>query len=128
MKIVKSSNYDSTTKTQTGIQGLDEITYGGLPRGRSTLICGGPGCGKTLLAMQFIINGATLYDEPGVFVAFEETEKELAENFRSLGYNLEKLSKARKIIVDHIQVNRDEIEETGEYDLEGLLHQTGSRD
>jgi circadian clock protein KaiC len=112
-------------KSPTGIQGLDEITGGGLPKGRPTLICGNAGCGKTLLAMEFLVRGAMTYDEPGVFIAFEETEKELTANVKSLGFDLEKLMKEKKIFIDHVHVERSEIEETGEYDLEGLFVRIG---
>ncbi|QHT65440.1 KaiC family protein [Rhodocytophaga rosea] len=112
-------------KTQTGIDGLDEITQGGLPKGRPTLICGSAGCGKTLMAMEFLVNGATLYNEPGVFMAFEETSEELATNVASLGFDLKKLSEEKKLKVDYVYVERSEIEETGEYDLEGLFIRLG---
>jgi circadian clock protein KaiC len=112
-------------KAATGIPGLDEITGGGLPRGRPTLVCGSSGCGKTLLAMEFLVRGATQYDEPGVFVAFEETAKELAENVRSLGFDLEALAKDKKVVVDYVRVERSEIEEVGEYDLDGLFIRLG---
>lgn len=108
-------------KSPTGIQGLDEITHGGLPKGRPTLICGNAGCGKTLLAMEFLVRGATLYNEPGVFMAFEETEKDLTENVSSLGFDLTRMTAEKKILLDHVHVERSEIEETGEYDLEGLF-------
>lgn len=108
-------------KSPTGINGLDEITGGGFPKGRPTLVCGNAGCGKTLLAMEFLVKGATLYDEPGVFMAFEETETELSTNVRSLGFDVDKLIKEKKIFVDHIHLERSEIEETGEFDLEGLF-------
>ena len=108
-------------KTPTGIQGLDEITGGGLPKGRPTLICGNAGCGKTLLAMEFLVRGATKYNEPGVYMAFEETEQELTTNVASLGFDLEKLVAEKKILLDHVHIERSEIEETGEYDLEGLF-------
>src|SRR5580765_7686875 len=108
-------------KALTGIQGLDEITQGGLPRGRPTLICGSAGCGKTLLAMEFLIRGATEYGEPGVFMAFEESGEELTQNVRSLGFDLDKLVEQKKLILDFVRVERNEIEETGEYDLEGLF-------
>jgi len=108
-------------KAPTGIAGLDEITNGGLPRGRPTLVCGSAGCGKTLLAMEFLVRGATEYQEPGVFVAFEETVEELTQNVRSLGFDLTKLVKQKKIALDFVRVERSEIEETGEYDLEGLF-------
>lgn len=108
-------------KSPTGIQGLDEITGGGLPRGRPTLVCGGPGCGKTLLAMEFLVRGVAQYDEPGVFMAFEETAADLTQNVRSLGFDLDDLQKKKKLVVDFVRVERSEIEETGEYDLEGLF-------
>src|SRR5436190_23414956 len=108
-------------KCPTGIRGLDEITFGGLPRGRPTLVCGTAGCGKTLLGMEFLVRGATLFDEPGVFVAFEESAKELTENVRSLGFDLDKLQRQKKLLVDYIHVERSEITETGEYDLDGLF-------
>jgi circadian clock protein KaiC len=108
-------------KCPTGIAGLDEITGGGLPRGRTSLICGSAGCGKTLLATEFIVRGATEFDEPGVFVAFEETANELAQNVASLGFDLHALERQRKVVLDHVHVQRSEIAETGEYDLEGLF-------
>jgi circadian clock protein KaiC len=108
-------------KLSTGITGLDEVTEGGLPAGRPTLIAGNAGCGKTLMAMEFLIKGATEYNEPGVFVAFEETKDDLIQNVASLGYDLNKLISAKKIYIDHVEVERSEIEETGEYDLEGLF-------
>jgi circadian clock protein KaiC len=113
------------SKSPTGIVGLDEITGGGFPTGRPTLICGNAGCGKTLLAMEFLVNGATEYDEPGVFIAFEETENELKENVSSLGFNLDKLKKENKILIDHVHLERSEIQESGEYDLEGLFVRIG---
>ncbi len=112
---------NAISKAPTGIQGLDEITFGGFPAGRPTLICGSAGCGKTLLAMEFLIRGATEYNEPGVFIAFEETSQELTENVRSLGFDLAKLVKEKKILLIHVQIERSEIQETGEYDLEGLF-------
>lgn len=108
-------------KTPTGIRGLDEITYGGLPKGRPSLVCGSPGCGKTLLGLEFLINGARQYSEPGVFMAFEETPEELIANVSSLGFELNRLVEKRLIALDHIRIERSEIEETGEYDLEGLF-------
>jgi circadian clock protein KaiC len=112
-------------KSPTGIPGLDEITGGGLPKGRPTLIAGSAGCGKTLFAMEFLVNGATQYDEPGVFVAFEENAEELAQNVASLGFDLKKLIKQKKLIVDYIRVERSEFQEAGEYDLEGLFIRLG---
>jgi circadian clock protein KaiC len=108
-------------KACTGIPGLDEITTGGLPRGRTTLVCGGAGCGKTLLGMEFLVHGATQYDEPGVFMAFEETPEELAQNVSSLGFDLQKLIQQKKLSVDYVRIERNEIAETGEYDLEALF-------
>src|SRR4051795_12490121 len=112
-------------KAPTGIEGLDEITGGGLPRGRPTLICGSAGCGQTLLAMEFLVRGATQFDEPGVFLAFEETAEELTQNVRSLGFDLDELVGRQKLLVDYVHVERSEIEETGEYDLEGLFIRLG---
>jgi circadian clock protein KaiC len=108
-------------KCPTGIQGLDEITDGGLPRGRPTLVCGGAGCGKTLLAMEFLVRGAVEFDEPGVLMAFEETEAELKANVGSLGFDLDGLVRRKKIVVDYVHVERSEVQESGEYDLEGLF-------
>jgi len=112
-------------KAATGIIGLDEITEGGLPRGRPTLVCGAAGCGKTMLAAEFLIRGALQFGEPGVFMTFEETAKELSENMQSLGFDLAKLQRQKKISLDYVRVERSEIEETGEYDLEGLFIRLG---
>ena len=112
-------------KAATGIQGLDEITGGGLPLGRPTLICGAAGCGKTMLAMEFLVRGATQFGEPGVFMMFEENAAELTANVRSLGFDLEKLAAQKMIVLDHVHIERSEIEETGEYDLEGLFIRLG---
>jgi circadian clock protein KaiC len=108
-------------KCPTGIQGLDEITDGGLPRGRPTLVCGDAGCGKTLLAAEFIVRGAVQFGEPGVFMAFEETEAELTANVGSLGFDLADLVRRGKIVLDYVHLERSEIQESGEYDLEGLF-------
>ena len=108
-------------KSPSGVQGLDEITNGGLPKGRPTLICGGAGSGKTLLAASFLLNGVVRYGEPGVLMTFEETSEELASDLASLGYDLPKLVAEGQLIVDYVRVERSEIEETGEYDLEGLF-------
>jgi len=113
------------SKSRTGIKGLDEITGGGLPAGRPTLVCGGAGCGKTLLALEFLVRGATLYDEPGVFMAFEETADELTSNVASLGFDLGDLIARRKLHVDYVHIERSEIEETGEFDLDGLFVRLG---
>jgi circadian clock protein KaiC len=108
-------------KCPTGIKGLDEITGGGLPRGRPTLICGGAGCGKTLLAAEFLVRGAAQFNEPGVLVTFEETEAELKANVSSLGFDLAGLVKRKKIIIDFVHIERSEAQETGDFDLEGLF-------
>ncbi|GAB3892628.1 circadian clock protein KaiC [Larkinella knui] len=112
-------------KTRTGIIGLDEITRGGLPKDRPTLICGSAGCGKTLFSIEFIVNGALSFGEPGVFMSFEEKAEELALNVASLGYDLRKLQTDKLIRVDHVHIERSEIEETGEYDLDGLFIRLG---
>src|SRR5881227_3365491 len=123
------SGYNATPlslpKAGTGIKGLDEITDGGLPRGRPTLVCGSAGCGKTLLAIEFLVRGATQFSEPGVFLAFEETAEELAQNVRSLGFDLDDLIAREKLAVDYVHVERGEIEEAGEYDLTGLFIRLG---
>jgi circadian clock protein KaiC len=108
-------------KTLTGITGLDEVTNGGLPKGRPTLVCGSAGCGKTLLAMEFLVRGATQFNEPGVFVCFEENEAELTKNVASLGFDLKRLVARKMVALDHVHIERSEIHETGEYDLEGLF-------
>jgi circadian clock protein KaiC len=110
----------------TGIKGLDEITNGGLPKGRPTLVCGGAGCGKTLLAMEFLVRGATEFNEPGVFMAFEETAEDLTKNVASLGFDLKDLAARKKIVLDFVYIERSEIEESGEYDLEGLFIRLGA--
>ena len=115
----------SLLKSPTGITGLDEITGGGLPSGRPTLISGSAGCGKTMLAMEFLVRGATQLGEPGVFMMFEENAKELTANVRSLGFDLDELVEQKKIVLDHVHIERSEIEETGEYDLEGLFIRLG---
>lgn len=112
-------------KAPTGIEGFDEITNGGLPKGRPTLVCGSAGCGKTLFSMEFLVRGATEFGEPGVFVAFEESEDDLATNVASLGFDLDDLRARNLIRLDQIIVERAEIEETGEYDLEGLFIRLG---
>jgi circadian clock protein KaiC len=112
-------------KAPTGIEGLDQITAGGLPKGRPTLVCGGAGCGKTLFAMEFLVRGATQFGEPGAFIAFEETGEELAANVRSLGFDLDALVAANRISVDHVLIEPAQIAETGEFDLEGLFLRVG---
>jgi circadian clock protein KaiC len=113
-------------KCPTGIKGLDEITKGGLPKGRPTLICGSAGCGKTLLAMEFLMRGAMTYGEPGVFITFEEMPDDLAKNFISLGFDLHDMMSRGLIATDYVYIERSEIEETGEYDLEGLFIRLGN--
>ena len=108
-------------KSPTGIQGLDEITYGGLPAGRPTLVCGGAGSGKTLLAASFLVHGAQRFGEPGVLMTFEENGEELSSDVASLGFDLQGLVEEGKLFIDHVRIERNEIEETGEYDLEGLF-------
>ena len=112
-------------KSPTGITGLVEITGGGLPRGRPTLVCGAAGCGKTLLALEFLVRGATQFGEPGVFMMFEEKAQELTDNVRSPGFDLDKLVARKKIVLDHVRIERSEIEETGERDLTGLFIRLG---
>lgn len=128
MKAVKGIEKEDRTlpKAPTGIQGLDEITRGGFPRGRPTLVCGSAGAGKTLLAMEFLVRGATEYNEPGVFMAFEETAPELTQNVRSLGFDLDELAKKKKLVIDFVRIERSEIDETGDYDLEGLFIRLGA--
>jgi circadian clock protein KaiC len=124
---MKTNGHKSTSpatclpKCPTGIQGLDEITGGGFPRGRPTLVCGGAGCGKTLLAVEFLVRGAVQFGEPGVFMSFEETEAELKANVASLGFDLAGLVRRKKIVLDYVHIEASEITETGEYDLEGLF-------
>ena len=112
-------------KAATGIQGLDEITRGGLPKGRTTLVCGTAGCGKTMFAMEFLVRGAQQYGEPGVFISFEESAEDLAQNVASMGFDLKALIARKKVVVDHIRVVKSEIEETGSFDLEGLFIRLG---
>jgi len=118
-------SFGSLPKSPTGITGLDEITGGGLPTGRPTLVCGSAGCGKTMLAVEFLVRGATQFGEPGVFMMFEETAADLTANVRSLGFDLDKLVAEKQIVLDHVHIERSEIEETGEYDLEGLFIRLG---
>ncbi len=124
MPVKKRATVSALPKVRSGIRGLDEITSGGLPRGRPTLVCGGAGAGKTLFSVEFLVRGIEM-GEPGVFMAFEETAEELAQNVASLGFDLEHLSAQKKLFVDFVHVERSEIEETGEYDLEGLFVRLG---
>src|SRR3984893_12050960 len=127
-KAVQKRNIINPTlpKAPTGIEGRDEITRGGFPRGRPTLICGSAGAGKTFLAMEFLVRGATEYNEPGVFMAFEETASELTQNVRSLGFDLDELVRRKKLAIDFVRIERSEIDETGDYDLEGLFIRLGA--
>jgi circadian clock protein KaiC len=117
----KASRTPVLLKVPTGIQGLDELTGGGLPKGRSTLLCGGAGSGKTLLAMEFLVKGVEQFGEPGIFVSFEEDAEELAQNFASLGHDLNRLVAQRKLAIDFILLQRSEVGESGDYNLEGLF-------
>jgi circadian clock protein KaiC len=108
-------------KTPTGIKGLDALTLGGLPAGRPTLLCGAAGCGKTLFAMTFLVKGASVFDEPGVFMSFEERAQDLETNVASLGYDVANLVASKMLAIDHVYIERSEIEESGEYDLEALF-------
>ncbi|HWR16679.1 MAG TPA: circadian clock protein KaiC [Terriglobales bacterium] len=111
----------SLQKIPTGIPGLDNITYGGFPKGRTTLIAGGAGSGKTLLGMEFLVQGILQYGEPAVAMTFEETAEELSSNVASLGYELDEMIRRNMLLIDYVHVERRQIEETGEYDLEGLF-------
>jgi len=108
-------------KSLTGIAGFDQITNGGLPKGRPTIVCGGPGCGKTMFAMEFLVRGATEFNEPGVLMTFEETGDEMTKNVASLGFDLKALAARKKIMMDYVKIEPAEIQETGAYDLEGLF-------
>src|SRR5256714_5773781 len=108
-------------KSFTGITGFDEVTHGGIPKGRPTIVCGGPGCGKTMFAIEFLVRGATHFGEPGVLMTFEETADEMAKNVASLGFDLKDLAAKHKLVTDYVRIEPSEIQETGEYDLEGLF-------
>ena len=125
MKKMEKKLNKSLPKSPTGIEGFDEITLGGVPKGRPTLICGGAGCGKTLFGLEFLVRGVKQFNEPGVFMSFEETKEELIANVTSLGFDLQDLIDKKKIALDHVHIERSEIEETGEYDLEGLFIRLG---
>ena len=125
MKQMLTATHPTVAKARTGIDGLDEITGGGLPAGRPTLVCGSAGSGKTMLAMEFLVRGATQFNEPGVFMMFEESAAEITANVRSLGFDLDALTARDLIALDYVHIERSEIEETGEYDLEGLFIRLG---
>ena len=108
-------------KARTGITGFDEVTNGGVPKGRPTIVCGGPGCGKTMLGLEFLVRGATQYNEPGVLMTFEETSEEMTKNVASLGFDLKSLAARKKLVLEYVRIEPSEIQETGEYDLEGLF-------
>jgi circadian clock protein KaiC len=112
-------------KASTGIQGLDDIIGGGIPRNRPTLLLGNTGCGKTIMAMEFLVNGVVLFNEPGVFMAFEEKTEELVENVKSMGYDLNAHIKKNKLYLEHVGIERDENLETGRYNIEGLFVRLG---
>ena len=124
-KVRKGHDLPTVGKSATGIRGLDEVTQGGLPQGRPTLLCGSAGCGKTVFAMTYLYNGAVEYDEPGVFLAFEERPGDLIKNVGSLNYDIEKLIADKKLAIDHVEIERTKIAESGEYDLEGLFIRLG---
>ena len=119
------SSSDRLVKVPTGIAGFDEITGGGLPGGRPTLICGSAGCGKSLMATEFLVRGAMEFGEPGVLMTFEETEADIRKNVSSLGFNIADLVARKQLVLDHVFINRNEIEENGEYDLEGIFIRLG---
>lgn len=121
----RSETLEGLKKEPTGIPGFDEITRGGLPQGRPSLICGSAGAGKTLFAMEFLVRGAMHYDEPGVFMSFEETDEDLTKNVASLGFDLNQLVADKKLLLEYVFIERSEIEETGDYDLEGLFLRLG---
>ena len=112
-------------KAPSGIKGLDDVTLGGLPKGRPTLLCGSAGCGKTLIAMTFLVNGVTEFGEPGVFMSFEERAEDLAVNVASLGFDLPGLVADKKLVIDHVRIEPSEIEISGEFDFEPLFVRLG---
>jgi len=116
-----SASAERLEKAPTGIAGFDEVTSGGVPKGRPTIVCGGPGCGKTMFAVEFLVRGATEYNEPGVLMTFEETSEEMAKNVASLGFDLKGLAERKKVVLEYVRIEPAEIHETGEYDLEGLF-------
>jgi len=125
LKDLGAHKASSLQKTPTGISGLDALTFGGLPEGRPTLMCGAAGCGKTLFGITFLVKGIETYDEPGVFMSFEERQEELSTNVASLGFNLDALVEQKKLVVDYVRLERGEIEQAGDYDLEGLFVRLG---
>jgi circadian clock protein KaiC len=116
-----SREFPQLPKARTGIAGFDEITKGGVPQGRPTIVCGGPGCGKTMFAVEFLVRGATEFGEPGVLMTFEETAAEMNKNVKSLGFDLDDLAARKRLVMDYVHLEPAEIQETGAYDLEGLF-------
>ncbi len=116
-----AANVTRLEKALTGIAGFDEVTNGGVPKGRPTIVCGGPGCGKTMFGLEFLVRGATQYNEPGVLMTFEETSEEMTKNVASLGFDLKGLAARKKVVLEYVRIEPAEIQETGEYDLEGLF-------
>ena len=116
-----AANVTRLEKALTGIAGFDEVTNGGVPKGRPTIVCGGPGCGKTMFGLEFLVRGATQYNEPGVLMTFEETSEEMTKNVASLGFDLKGLAARKKLVLEYVRIEPAEIQETGEYDLEGLF-------
>ena len=116
-----SPSFPHLPKSPTGIVGFDELTSGGLPTGRPTIVCGGPGCGKTMFGIEFLVRGATEFNEPGVLMTFEETADEMDKNVASLGFNLKDLASRKKLALEYVRIEPSEIQETGDYDLEGLF-------
>src|SRR5882757_623015 len=112
-------------KAATGIDGLDAITEGGLPAGRPTLLCGAAGCGKTLFGVTFLVEGALRFDQAGVLMTFEERPEDISANVESLGYNLPALIDSKKLLIDQVKIERNENQESGDYDLEGLFVRLG---
>ena len=125
MERAQQTDLPTIGKSRTGINGLDEVTQGGFPQDRPTLLCGSAGCGKTLFGMTFLYNGAVQYDEPGVFIAFEEQPQDLIKNVGSLNYDIENLIAQNKLAIDHVEIERAKIAEAGDYDLEGLFIRLG---
>ncbi|HWA85575.1 MAG TPA: circadian clock protein KaiC, partial [Opitutus sp.] len=117
----KNGQLQPLEKALTGITGFDDITGGGVPRGRPTLVCGAAGCGKSLFATEFLVRGATQFGESGVLMTFEETAQDIRKNVASLGFDITRLVGQKKLFIDHVRIERSEIEENGEYDLEGLF-------
>ncbi|NWJ48386.1 MAG: circadian clock protein KaiC [Chloroflexi bacterium] len=121
MSKIQDNVAETLPKCPTGIDGLDALLEGGLPKGRPTLLCGGAGCGKTLVGVEFLVQGARRFGEPGVLITFEENAEEITKNVNSLGFNLNELVAQKKMVLDHVYIERSEIEESGDFDLDGLF-------